>query len=104
VGVIATIAITSYALEPQLWRDWLAFIASTPEGGAIAQFQIPIPLWIRLPAAVALVAWGGLTDRRWTVPVAATLALPVLWVSGFAICAALASEPLARERSAPRSS
>jgi hypothetical protein len=28
-------------------------------------------------------------DRRWTVPVGATLALPVLWPSGFAILAAL---------------
>ena len=79
-------------LQGQLWVDWLAFIGSTPEGGSVAQFQIPIPLWIRLPAAVVLVAWGALTDRRWTVPVAATLALPVLWVSGFAICAALASD------------
>ncbi len=41
---------------------------------------------------------AGATDRRWTVPVAATLALPVLWVSGFAICAALASESLWRSR------
>jgi hypothetical protein len=38
--------------------------------------------------------WGALTDRRWTVPLAATLALPVLWVSGFAICAAMASVPV----------
>ena len=43
---------------------------------------------------VLLVIWGARTDRRWTVPVAATLALPVLWVSGFAICAALASRSL----------
>ena len=57
--------------------------------------------WIRLPAAVVLVAWGALTDRRWTVPVAATLALPVLWVSGFAICAALASTSLWPRPDAP---
>ena len=70
----------------------------------MAQFQIPIPLWIRLPAAAVLVVWGARTDRRWTVPVAATLALPVLWVSGFAICAALASEPLLRDRDRARTS
>lgn len=96
LGVTGTIVAVSLVVEPDLWRQWLSFISSTPEGGAIAQFQIPIPLWIRLPAAVVLVTWGALTDRRWTVPVAATLALPVLWVSGFAICAALASEPLRR--------
>src|SRR4029079_12199681 len=82
--------------EPNVWREWIDFIGSTPEGGSVAQFQIPIPLWLRLPAAFALVVWGALNDRRWTVTGADTLALPVLWVSGFAICAALASEPLSQ--------
>ena len=98
LGVTGAIVVVSVALQGQLWVDWIAFLGSTPEGGSVAQFQIPIPLWIRLPAAAALVVWGGLTDRRWTVPVAATLALPVLWVSGIAICAALASEPLRKGR------
>jgi hypothetical protein len=96
VGVTAAIVAVSFVYEPNIWRQWIDFIASTPEGGSVAQFQIPIPLWIRLPAAVVVVAWGALTNRRWTVPVAATIALPVLWVSGFAICAALASAPLQR--------
>jgi hypothetical protein len=101
LGVTGAIVAVSLVFEGQLWVDWFGFILSTPEGGSVAQFQIPIPLWIRLPAAIALVAWGALTDRRWTVVVAATLALPVLWVSGFAICAALASEPLRRPRAKP---
>ena len=96
LGVTAAIVAISVIIDGRLWSEWLGFIGSTPEGGSIAQFQIPIPLWIRLPVAGVLVAWGGLTDRRWTVPLAATLALPVLWLSGFAICAALASEPLRR--------
>ena len=41
-----------------------------------------MPLWLRLPSAVALVTWGARTDRRWTVPVAAMLALPALWFGG----------------------
>ena len=98
LGVTAAIVSVSLFVDGQLWIDWLSFIASTPEGGSVAQFQIPIPLWVRLPVAIVLVVWGGRTDRRWTVPVAATLALPVLWVSGFAICAALASEALTRKR------
>ena len=36
-----------------------------------------------------------MTDRRWTVPVGATLALPVLWPSGFATLVAL--WPILRE-------
>jgi hypothetical protein len=94
MGVTGVIVAASLLYEPNVWRQWIEFIAATPEGGSVAQFNIPIPLWIRLPAAVVLVGWGALTDRRWTVPVAATFALPVLWVSGFAICAALASAPL----------
>lgn len=96
LGVTGIILALSLVLQGQLWVDWFAFLGSTPEGGSVAQVQIPIPLWLRLPASVALVIWGGLTDRRWTVPVAATLALPVLWVSGFAICAALASASMWR--------
>jgi hypothetical protein len=94
LGVTGAIVAISLLYEPNVWREWIDFIGSTPEGGSVAQFQIPIPLWLRLPAALALVVWGALNDRRWTVPVAATFALPVLWVSGFAICAALASAPL----------
>jgi len=96
LGVTGAIVAVSLLLRGQLWVDWLEFLQSTPEGGSVAQFQIPIPLWFRLPVAVVLVAWGALTDRRWTVPLAATLALPVLWVSGFAICAAMASAPVRR--------
>jgi len=87
-GVTGAIVLVSMLLDFPLWREWIAFLTSTPEGGSVAQFQIGIPLWIRLPAALLIVVWGARTDRRWTVPLAATVALPVLWVSGFAICAA----------------
>jgi hypothetical protein len=50
---------------------------------------LPIPFLVRLPVAVALVAWGGLTERRWTVPVAVTLALPVVWFNSLATLVAL---------------
>ena len=87
-GVTGAIVVVSVLVDPGRWGEWFAFLGSTPEGGSVAQFQIPIPLWVRLPIAVVVVAWGARTDRRWTVPLGATLALPVLWVSGFAICAA----------------
>jgi hypothetical protein len=60
---------------------------------------VPVPLAIRLPAAVAIVVWGARTDRRWTVPIAAMLALPALWFGGLAML--LAVIPL-RERAAPQ--
>ncbi len=46
---------------------------------------VPIPFWVRLPIAVALVAWGARTDRRWTVAVAAMVSLPALWYGGLSM-------------------
>jgi len=34
------------------------------------------------------VIWGARTDRQWTVPVAASLALPVLWFAGLSVMVA----------------
>ena len=94
LGATLVAVVVSVALDPSLWTKWLGLLASTGDGGTVVQFQVAIPLWLRLPAAFALVAWGARTDRRWTVPIAATLALPILWVSGFAICAALVHSEL----------
>jgi hypothetical protein len=88
LGVTGAIVAVSILADRELWVEWIQFLSTTPEGGSVAQFQIAIPLLARLPLALVIVAWGAMTDRRWTVPLAATLALPVLWVSGFAICAA----------------
>jgi hypothetical protein len=75
-----------------MWQEWIGYLlgnASGTPGGA----WVPIPLPVRLLAAAALVVWGARTDRAWTVPVAATIALPVLWFAGFAILAALVRLP-----------
>jgi hypothetical protein len=51
-----------------------------------------------MPLAVAVVAWGAWTNRRWTVPISAFLALPVIWPSGFALLAAVPPLWLANRR------
>ena len=54
-----------------------------------------------LPVAIVLVvAVAGLTGRAWLLPVAVTLALPVLWLNSLAILAACV--PLWREGAARR--
>ncbi len=88
VSVVLDLARTG-SLAGGLWAGWWASISSTASGVPLNQTSIPIPLLVRLPVALVLVAWGARTDRAWTVPVAATLALPVLWVSGLSILAAL---------------
>jgi hypothetical protein len=86
-ATVAVIALSVALGGPELWREWIATLVGSADGlrtYAYLGVDVP-PLWIRLPAAAAVVAWGGLTDRRWTVPLAAMLALPVLWPSGFAM-------------------
>jgi hypothetical protein len=68
--------------------------------GSVHQPQVPIPLAVRLPLAAGLVAWGARTGRTWTLPASAALALPVLWLAGFSILAAIPA--LRRPALAPR--
>jgi hypothetical protein len=92
----AAIVIVSAAVMPDAWRRWIDVIVDNAgRGGTWA--SVPVPLWLRLPAAVALVVWGARTDRRWTVPVASMLALPALWYGGFSML--LAVIPLLTDRS-----
>src|SRR5439155_3193981 len=78
LGVTAAVVVVSAALfGPGLWFAWVQSLAGTPEAYGIN--HVPIPLLVRLPFAAALVAWGALTDRPWTVPLAAMLALPTIW-------------------------
>jgi len=98
LGTTAALALASLAIDGRLWREWIVDGLLPVVNGPTQQFYIGIPLLIRLPAAALLVAWGARTDRRWTIPAAAALALPVLWVSGFAILAAIpAIDRLGRE-------
>jgi hypothetical protein len=95
LGATAAIAAVSYLTIPDAWPRWFeVIVANAGKGGTWA--SVPIPLLVRLPAAVALVVWGARTDRRWTVPVAAMLALPALWYGGISML--LAVIPLLAER------
>ena len=93
--VTGLIVAASVALTPTWWSDWLAVLrdgqsvpAETPG------WFLPVPLWVRLPAAAALIAWGAWGARRWTVPIVMVLAMPVLWLNSLAVLVALI--PLSR--------
>lgn len=78
IGITVGIAAVSFVLTPQAWLDWPRHLAGTsPE-----IFPLP-PLWARLLAASAIAAVGGWFGARWTVPLAAVLAQPVFWFTGF---------------------
>ncbi len=81
------VAVSAVAM-PRAWLDWIeVLVRNAGRPGTWA--AVPIPLAVRLPAAVLLVVWGARTDRRWTVPVASLLALPALWYGSFAMLLAL---------------
>jgi hypothetical protein len=68
---------------PALWGEWLTSL--TVNAAIPADLSLPPPLYVRLPIAAALVAWGARTDRAWTVGIAAMLSLPLLWPHGLAV-------------------
>lgn len=85
LGVTVAIAAVSLMLTPHLWAEWLRSLTQTSEPGSGNTVAIPLPY--RVAVAAILVAWGARTDRRWTVVVAATISIPVLWLNGLAMLA-----------------
>jgi hypothetical protein len=92
LGATAAISAASFAIAPGAWFDWVKFLTSSQETGAGSNdwyaFLFP-PLWLRVAGAALLVAWGARTDRRWVVPVATAMAMPVIWVTTPAILVAI---------------
>lgn len=78
VGATAAISAASWLVAPAMWSQWVDALRSMVglEPGGL---HLPIPLPFRSAGALALVVWGARTDRRWTVLVAATLAMPSIW-------------------------
>ncbi len=88
LGATAAIAAVSYLLMPQAWHAWIDLLrGNTGKGGTWA--AIPIPLLVRGPIGVLLIAWGARRDQRWTVPVGAMLALPALWYGSLSMLLAV---------------
>jgi hypothetical protein len=86
LSVTAAVAAISAIIAPELWRGWFDLLTrSVTQRQTITGSYLNIPLWARLPAAVALLWWGARSDRYWTVPVAAFLAMPILWLNVFTI-------------------
>jgi hypothetical protein len=101
VGVTAAIAAASFALDATQWGRWIDILRADAAGAGEASFAtvgwyLPIGLAPRLVAAVVVVVVAALTDRRWLVPVAVALAMPVVWLNSLAVLAACV--PLARAR------
>ncbi len=91
----AVVVLASAVFMPAAWPEWIAVLSGNV-GREGTWAALPVPLWVRLPIAVAVVVWGARTDRFWTVPVASMLALPALWYGGLSML--LAVLPLVDDR------
>lgn len=89
VGVTAAIAGISFVVAPDLWRQYVSTMLDNLTYDPGHPYPVPIPLPIRTAAAALLVLWGARTDRRWVVPVAAVVALPIIWFHGLAVLVAI---------------
>lgn len=83
VALVTTgaIAIASFLLAPTAWFDWVAFLRGSTGSGEL--------LYPRLFLSAAIVVAGALTGRRWAVPIAVWLALPVVWIESWVILLAI---------------
>jgi hypothetical protein len=80
--VTAAIAAASFLIWPSQWVAYLTLLTSHP-APSVAPYYLP--LWVRLPFAIAFIVFAALTNRRWAVVVGATLALPVYWITSSAM-------------------
>ena len=93
LGVTAAIVIVSFALDQAQWGRWIELLRADSSGAGAASFAtvgwyLPIALAPRLAVALAVVVLAAWKDRRWLVPVAVVLAMPVVWLNSLAVLAA----------------
>jgi hypothetical protein len=93
--VTGAIVAASWLLAPAQWASWLDLLASST-GSSTVPGSVPIPLLVRIPFAVVVIAWAALRGWRWLLPVGVLLAMPVVWWGSFALLAA--SVALERDR------
>lgn len=91
-GATVAVSLVAAVFAPQYWHEWINSIVSNLDEPQY--YSVPPPLLFRLPIAAVLVIWGARTDRPWTVALAATLGLPIIWPHGLVV--ALAAIPFLR--------
>jgi hypothetical protein len=95
----------SFALDRAAWEQWIALLradlAAAGQGSvATPGWYLPVPLLPRLAVAAIVTVIAAATDRRWLVPFAVVVALPVLWLNGLAVLTAAVPLWLARPSAA----
>ena len=85
LAVLIVIAGLSAIVRPDLWSGYLRVLA---DNAGADPHGVPIPLVVRIPAALLIVALAARTDRPWLVAVAITLCQPSLSIRSSSILVA----------------
>lgn len=80
------VVLASFVIAPSAWFEWFDSLRLNA-GVTFPLWTLPGPLWLRIAVAAVIVAWGARTDRRWTVPIGAAIAMPVPYQTLFALLA-----------------
>ena len=89
-ATVVGIVVVSLILQGSgVWAAWFDHLFVRAETTHIGGALIDIPLAVRLPVAVGLLAWVAKTDRPWTLVVAVALSMPLLWIHSLAVLVAL---------------
>lgn len=93
LGLTAVVVGFSFVLAPGAWFDWINVLVASAVDPDTARIPLtallPVPLWLRLPVAVALVAVAARRNQPGLLPIGIYLTLPALWVSGLVILLAI---------------
>jgi hypothetical protein len=93
VGATAAIVAASIVLDSAAWEQWVTMLRADLAGAGQASLDTPgwflaVPLIPRLIVAALVVTAAGLSGRRWLIPLAVMLSLPVIWFNSLAVLAA----------------
>jgi Glycosyltransferase family 87 len=89
LGATLGVMAVSFLLDPGGWASWIAMLLRAEFPSDPQLVYLDVPLTVRLPIALLVVAWGARTNRRWTIPVAMTLAMPIVWANSVTILVAI---------------
>jgi hypothetical protein len=92
VTTVGVVMLSFLNTPPSEWLTWLGVLAGNA-GAPIDSGSLPVPLLLRLPIALVVIAWAARTDRRWALPIGTLLAMPVIWYGSLTLL--LAVIPLA---------
>ncbi len=89
LGATLAIAGISFVLDPGGWAGWIQMLLRAEFPSDPKLVYLDVPLTVRFPLALVVIAWGARTNRHWTIPVAMTLAMPIVWANSVTILVAL---------------